>query len=153
MGLLDKLKGAVNAVTGGGATVTIQYNETGVAGKAVAVKVTAVAKGAPIKSDGIFVDFLGEEEVSISKRDEAKFSEDYRREENHSKQEFRLHEAFTLAANETKTVEGTINLPSNLQPSFEGRFCKNHYVIRGRLEARGNDPDSGFKPIRIVTPS
>lgn len=150
MGFLDKIKGAVNAVTGGAATVTIQYAENAQAGKSVPVKVTAVSKGGEVKSKGIFVDFIGEEEVTISKRDESKFSDDYHREFEHSKQEFQLCDAFVLAPNETKVIEGTIQLPSNLQPSFEGRYTKNKYAVRGRLEAKGNDPDSGFKPIRIV---
>ena len=150
MGFLDKIKGAVNAVTGGAATVTIQYAENAQAGKTVPVKVTVVSKGGEVKSKGIFVDFQGDEVVSISKRDESKLSDDYHREFPHSSQEFQLCDAFVLAANETKVVEGTITLPSNLQPSFEGKYCKNKYSVRGRLEAKGNDPDSGFKPIRIV---
>ena len=40
MGLLDKLKGAVHAVTGGAATVEIQYAEKVAAGGSLAVKVT-----------------------------------------------------------------------------------------------------------------
>ena len=153
MGFLDKIKGAVKAVTGGAATVTIQYAEHVVAGSKLPVKITVTSTGGEVKSKGIYVDFIGEEEINISKRDESKFDDDYHREFDHSKQEFQLHGEFVLGAKETKTVEGTIQIPSNLQPSFEGRYCKNHYAVRGRLEAKGNDPDSGFKPIRIVIPT
>jgi SpoOM protein len=153
MGFFDKIKGAVHAVTGGAATVEITYADKATAGSTVPVKVTVTSKGAEIKSKGIYVDFQGEESVHISKKDESKFSEDYRRSFDHSKQEFALCGEFVLAAGETKTVEGTISLPSNLQPSFEGRITKNVYSVRGRLEAKGNDPDSGFKAIRVVVPS
>ena len=70
-----------------------------------------------------------------------------------SKQEFQVCGEFTLGAGETKVVEGTIQLPPTLQPSFDGRYTKNLYQVQGRREAKGNDPDSGWKPIRIVVPA
>lgn len=153
MGILDKLKGAVHAVTGGAATVEIQYAEKVTAGAAVPVRVTVTSKGAEIKSKGVFVDFEGVEKIHIPKKEEQKFSEDYHRSLAHATQEFQLCGEFVLGAGETKVVEGTINLPSTLQPSFEGRWSKNLYQVRGRLEAKGNDPDSGYKPMRVVVPS
>ncbi|MEZ4403734.1 MAG: hypothetical protein R3B06_27165 [Kofleriaceae bacterium] len=150
MGFFDKLKGAVHAVTGGAATVEITYAERVTAGQAVPVKVSVTSKGAEIKSKGIFVDFRGAERISISKRDDSKLSEDFHRDLDHSKQEFQLCGEFVLGAGETKVVEGTINLPSSLQPSYEGRFTKNVYEVQGRLEAKGNDPDSGWKPMRVL---
>lgn len=153
MGLLDKLKGAVHAVTGGAATVEIQYAEKVNAGGAVPVRVTVTSKGTEIKSKGVFVDFEGVERITISKKDEQKFSEDYHRQISHSTQEFQLCGEFVLGAGETKTIEGSVNLSPTLQPSFEGRWSKNIYQVRGRLEAKGNDPDSGYKPMRIVVPT
>ena len=152
MGFFDKIKGAVNAVTGGAATVEITYAERITAGASVPVKVTVTSKGTEIKSKGVFVDFEGNEQVHVSKKDDSKLGEDYRRSFEHSKQEFQLCGEFVLGAGESKTVEGTIPLPSSLQPSFEGRCTKNIYQVRGRLEAKGNDPDSGWKPMRIIVP-
>jgi len=153
MGLLDKLKGAVHAVTGGAATVEIQYAEKVNAGQAVPVRVTVTSKGSEIKSKGVFVDFQGVERISIPKKEEQKFNEDYSRHLAHSTQEFQLCGEFVLGAGETRTIEGSINLPPGLQPSFDGRWSKNVYEVRGRLEAKGNDPDSGFKPMRVVVPT
>ena len=150
MGFMDKLKGAVNAVTGGGAAVEITYAERVTAGASVPIKVTVTSKGAEIKSKGVYVDFHGTESITVTKKDDAKLTEDYRRSVDHSKQEFQLCGEFTLGAGETKVVEGTITLPSSLQPTFEGRFGHNQYRLQGRLEAKGNDPDSGWKPLRIV---
>jgi len=153
MGLFDKIKGAVNMVTGGAATVDIQYAEIATAGGIVPVRVTVTSKGTAIPSKGVFVDFTGLERVFISKRDERKFDEDYLREEPHAAQAFQLCGEFTLAPGETKVFDGSITVPVNVQPSFAGKYAQNMYQLRGRLEAKGNDPDSGYKPIRIVTPS
>ena len=117
------------------------------------MKVTVTSKGAEIKSKGVFVDFDGSEQIHIPKKDEQKFSEDYRRALSHSTQEFQLCGEFVLGAGETKTVEGVIAVPPTLQPSFEGRWTKNLYQVRGRLEAKGNDPDSGYKPLRVTVAS
>ena len=150
MGFFDKLKGAVQAVTDGAATVEIQYAEKAIAGASLPVKVTVTSKGAEIKSKGVFVDFEGSEQIHIPKKDEQKFSEDYRRALSHSTQEFQLCGEFVLGAGETKTFEGNITLPPSLSPSFDGRWSKNLYQVRGRLEAKGNDPDSGHKPLRVT---
>ena len=59
MGFFDKLKGAVHAVTGGAATVTIEFHPAvAFPGETLSVRVTATAK-ADIKGDGIFVDIRG----------------------------------------------------------------------------------------------
>ncbi len=152
MGFFDKIKGAVQSVTGGAATVEITYAERVTAGSAVPVRVAVTSKGSEIKSKGVYVDFEGNEFVHVSKQDDSNLGEDYRRSVEHSKQEFQLCGAFVLGAGESKTIEGTLPLPSSLQPSFEGRFARNAYQVRGRLEATGNDPDSGWKPMRIIVP-
>ena len=150
MGLLDKLKSAVNVVTGGAAKVSIEVVGDARIGAPISVRVTLASTGGEVKSDGVFVDFAGEEELHIPKRDDDKLTEDYRREHHHSAQSFRLSGPFVLGAGEQKVVEGSFSLPPDLQPSFAGRWSKNHYLIRGRLEARGNDPDSGYQPIRVI---
>src|SRR6185295_20225634 len=56
MGFLDKLKGAVNAMTDGGANVTIEYPQAFVfPGDTIPVRITATSTGAEVKSGGIFV--------------------------------------------------------------------------------------------------
>lgn len=153
MGFMDKLKGAVNAVTGGGAAVEITYAERVTAGASVPIKVTVISKGGEIKSKGVYVDFEGTESITVSKKDDSKLAEDYRQSHGHSKHEHQLCGEFVLGAGETKVIDGTIPLPASLQPSFEGRFARNVYNVRGRLEAKGNDPDSGWKVIRVVSAS
>ena len=95
MGFFDKIKGAVNAVTGGAATVEITYAERVTAGSAVPVRVTVTSKGSEIKSKGVYVDFEGNEHVHISKKDDNKLTDDYRRSVEHSQQEFQICGAFS----------------------------------------------------------
>ena len=54
-----------------------------------------------------------------------------------------------LAANETKVFEGVFVLPGGIQPSFQGKNASHQWTVRGRIEAFGNDPDSGYQPFRV----
>jgi hypothetical protein len=147
MGFLDKLKGAVNAVTGGAATVSIEVGSGIVMpGEPVSVKITATSTGAEVKSKGVFVDVKGEEQVTIvDTNTKQKVSQSKKTLE----QVFQIAPAFVLGAKETKVFEGTIQLNPGVLPTFNGSLAQHEYYIRGRLEAFGNDPDSGFKPLRV----
>jgi hypothetical protein len=54
-----------------------------------------------------------------------------------------------LSAGESRQFEGTIRLPQGIQPSNAGRHAQHSWSIRGRLEAWGNDPDSGYQLLRV----
>ena len=150
MGFLDKIKGAVNAVTGGAAKVQIEYDPpTAFPGDTVRVKVTASSTGGEIKSKGIYVDLRAVERVSVSKRDSEELDRDLRLSFTTFKDEVKITEDFVLGKDESRVFEGTITMPANVQPTFEGEFVSHAWEIRGRVEARGNDPDSGFQPIRV----
>jgi hypothetical protein len=147
MGIFDKLKSAVNAVTGGAATVNIDVGAGVIMpGDPVSVKVTATSTGAEVKSKGVFVDVKGEEQVTIvDPNTKQKISQSKKTLE----QVFQIAQPFVLGAKETKVFEGTIQLNPGAMPSFNGSLAQHAYFIRGRLEAFGNDPDSGFLPIRV----
>ena len=150
MGLLSKLKSAVNFVTGGAAKVQIEYTpSTAVPGQTINVKVTAVSTGGEVKSKGIYIDLRSIERVSVSKRDSVELDDDLDFSKETFSNEVKISDDFVLGANETKVFEGTINMPDNVQPSFDGKFVSHAWEIRGRVEAKGNDPDSGYKPIRV----
>ena len=69
MGFLDKMKGAVAAITGGAAKVSLEYhNVLASPGDLVAVKVTAASTGAEVTSKGVFIDLRGTEEIDIPAR-------------------------------------------------------------------------------------
>ena len=150
MGFLDKLKGAVNAVTGGGAKVTLEFSPaTAFPGDPIRVKVSAQSTGAEIKSKGIFIDVHGTEHVQIKHNAVVGVNQDVNATKTSLEQSFQIAPEVVIAANETKLFEGTITLPPNLQPSYQGPFARHECLIRARVEAFGNDPDSGFQPIRI----
>jgi hypothetical protein len=149
MGFMDKLKGAVNAVTGNAAKVTLEFTPAvAYPGDVVQVKISATSTGNELKSKGVYIDLQGNEEIRL-KQDAAKGRTQDQHETKHSEQEFQVAPAFVLAANETKTWEGQFTLPATAQPSFQGTFSTHGWQLRARIEATGNDPDSGFKPIRI----
>ena len=153
MGLLDKLKNATNAVTGGGARVSLEY-APGVAlpGDTLSVRVTATSTGAQVKSGGVFVDLRAVETVRlpVSATSGGNLSST-RTTHTSFEQQYPIAPAFTLAPNETKVFEGQVRLPSNVQPSFEGHYTRHEWTIRGRAEVTGNDPDSGFVAFRVGT--
>lgn len=149
MGFMDKLKGAVNAVTGNAAKVTLEFTPAlAYPGDVVQVKITATSTGNEVKSKGVFIDLQGNEEVRL-KQDAAKGRNQDQHETKHTAQEFQVAPAFVLGANETKMFEGQFTIPANAQPSFQGTFASHGWQVRARVEATGNDPDSGFQPIRV----
>lgn len=153
MGLLDRLKNATHAVTGGAARVSLEYSpNVALPGDTVSVRITATSTGAEVKSGGVFVDLRAVETVlmpavRVSSVDNPSTRSTY----TSFEQQFPLAPAFTLAPNETKVFEGQVRLPSNVQPSFEGHFAQHEWSIRGRVELTGNDPDSGYLALRVGT--
>lgn len=162
MGLWDSIKGAVNVVTGGGAKVNIEWQPALIMpGAPVKVRVTATSTGGELKSGGAFVDVLGSENVNVRNvstgptptptpgNPHPKATTDVHVSKATFEQSFQIAPAFVLGANETKTFEGTVTLPGNAQPSFQGAYAVHQWSMRGRIEAFGNDPDSGFKVMRV----
>ena len=149
MGFFDKLKGAMHAVTGGAATVNIEYQPLVFPGDTFGVRITATASTNAIKGDGIFVDIRGVEEIRLKKSESENLTEDVEINRTSLEKSFQIAGPFQLDANATMQWEGTIQLPSNAQPTFDGQICDHGWGIRGRLSMFGNDPDSGFKTIRV----
>ncbi len=156
MGIFDKLKAAAAAVTGGAAQVTIEYEpRLAFPGDAIRVKVIVTAAGAEVKSGGVFVDLRAEEQIRVPRsavamqtKDSLRSMGDIRTERSTFEQAFQIAPV-VLAANETKQVEGTVQVPSAVEPSYRGPHAEHRWEIRGRLDAFGNDPDSGWQPLRM----
>jgi hypothetical protein len=159
MGFLDKLKGAMHAVTGGGAKVTIEYPQGLLQpGVPMRVRVTATSTGGELKSDGCFVDVAGVEAIQAKDVTPSNYHGaapaqrvpvDVNDSHDTFRQSFQIGGGFVLAPNETKVFDGQITLPPGVQPTFQGKSCSHQWTLRGRIEAFGNDPDSGFLPFRV----
>jgi len=148
MGFLDKLKGAVKAVTGGAAKVTIEYPQQMVfPGDSVTVRITATSTGSEVKSKGIYVDLRSSEDVRLRKGD-SNVDEEVNASKTILNQEIQIAPAFVLPPNESKLFEGQVQIP-NGQPSYSGAFTSHEWSIRGRVEAFGNDPDTGWLQLRV----
>lgn len=149
MGLLSKLKGAIHAVTGGAATVTIEFPPQPVPrGTAVPVRVTATSTGPEVKSQGIYVDIRAVECIELPRNTA---SNDTKIEVETATYEHNVQIAppFVLGANQTATFEAEVPIPTGAQPSYDGEHVRHVWSLRGRVDAVGNDPDSGFVPIQV----
>ena len=63
--------------------------------------------------------------------------------------EVSVAEGQVLTANEGYEWTTTIELPSNAQPVYNGKYCKHSYIARTSLDCFGNDPDSGWVELNI----
>jgi hypothetical protein len=153
MGLFSAIKGAVQAVTGGAARVTIEFPAMACAGDEVQLRVTCTSTGGEVKSQGVFVDLWGCEKVQIKGGSEKPSGEkqDVNVTNNTFSQAFQIAGPLVLGAGETREFTGAIRIPASLQPSYNGVHAQHEWSLRGRLEAWGNDPDSGYKPVRIAS--
>lgn len=160
MGIFDKLKAAASAVTGGAATVSLQFEPPlAFAGDTIRVIVTATSAGAEVKSKGVFADIRGQEDIRVPKsavsmgvsagKDFQTWGGDIHTTKSTFEQAFPIAPDFVLAPNETKRFEGSFVVPGGLEPSFRGSYAQHQWQIRGRIEAFGNDPDSGWQPLRV----
>lgn len=169
MGLFDKLKSAVNFVTGGGARVVVELPPAGlVAGQPAPVRVTVTSTGGAIQATGVFLDLVATEHLHVpgnllpatpqattaGTTTPTTTTNAFRPDLTLSRQMFEqaapLAGPFQLAPNETRVFEGTVLIPPGVQPSYHGQCCRHEWRARGRVEVRGNDPDSGFQPIRVL---
>jgi len=145
MGFLDKMKSVGSAMTGGAAKVSIEYPHQPMrSGDSISVKVTVVSTGKEVKSGGVFVDVYAEENGQVKCKHCQQMTQVH---SETVKQAIPIAPAFVLGANEQKTFEASIQVPSG-QPTYNG-VVRHEWKIRGRLEAFGNDPDSGFQTIEI----
>jgi hypothetical protein len=154
MGLFNKVKGAMNAVTGGGADVSIEYpTQPIVRGQPFPVKVTVRSTGGEVKSAGVFVDIDAKETGQVQanvhcSNCQRTINDNVRIHKETFDQKFPIGSAFVLGANETKVFEGQVTIPTSYQGTYQGSL-QHQWRIRGRLEAFGNDPDSGYQTIVV----
>ena len=162
MGLFDKFKQMANAVTGGGAEVSVQLGEAEPSG-ALPVTVTAVVGDAPLKIASVYVILRGLEVMQV---DPKKALGRFRTQLEGAEQLFRkgntievkeesfevqmqLSGAETLAGGDTYEWTGELRLPAGAPPSFQSKHMRHVIQIKGGIDAPGNDPDSGWIDVQI----
>jgi hypothetical protein len=146
MGFFDKLKGAVNFVTGGAAKVSIEWSPASAQpGDPIQVRVTVTSTGPAIKSGGVFVDVAAHETLNIPKNGLHGDNEEIHHAQQTFSQSYPIAPAFQLGPNESRQYQGQIALPPHVQPTYDGPFADHDWGIRGRVDMTGNDPDSGYQ--------
>ncbi|MEE2756971.1 MAG: hypothetical protein VYA30_09930 [Myxococcota bacterium] len=152
MGLWDTLKGAVNSVTGGSASVEIEVGEATL-GKPIFVRVRANAL-ADLEISSVYLLVQAIEYAEV--RDV-----DYDRDDGHQTIEYvrgnlttfntrlELAEGQSLSSGESYVWEGSFIIPDTENPTFEGQMISHTWQIQAGLDAAGNDPDSGWRSFEV----
>ncbi len=147
MGFFDKVKGAVNKLTGGGAKVTITC-EGDKLSETVKVNITAVVKDAPIDIKKVYLRVKSVEKVTIPKRE---ISSDqpfdvHLEKEIFNVMEFEAAPAQTLEGGQTYNWTYEVNIPQqpNVKATYLGNYVSHEWMFYAGLDAKGNDPDSGW---------
>jgi hypothetical protein len=150
MGFFDKVKGAVNKLTGGGAKVTLSVNGNELNGT-LNVAVNAEIKDNPIEIKKVYLWVKSQEKIDIPKnslpsnlREHATFGLNLTN-DKFPKKEFVVAEAQKLEGKQTYNWSIDIRLDGNTVPSYNGQFASHEWLFLAGLDCSGNDPDSGWQ--------
>jgi len=153
MGLWDKIKQAKNFVTGGGADVSIMFEQSEVKlGEPFKVKVSAVVKDANLKMAKAYIKIRGRETVEAKDRDYENGRTKTENVRNHAdtwKHEIPIGQAAELEANGSYDWEAELTIPASNNPTYRGRNAWHEYEVFAGLDVPGNDPDSGWQQITV----
>ena len=143
MGLFSKLKSMKNAVTGGAAKVYVEVEEGAELGEGFDITVKATTKASFDISSVYIVVRSYEEAFELTERGEVTNSLVGRMET--FEQRFDVSGPESLKEGEEYEWEVEITLPdADCNPSFDGEMIRHTWEIMGALDAKGNDPDSGW---------
>lgn len=153
MGLFDKLKAAAKFVTGGGAKVRLEVVEPAM-DRPFGVKVHATVSDADLKIERVYLQIRATEHVSLPapKKDASEpgsttgvsSSDKVTAEVQTYTQEINVSGAAQLTANGEYDWEASVTLPASLNPTYIGKNAFHRWYFLAALDAKGNDPDSGW---------
>ena len=155
MGFLSKLK---NNVMGSWADVTLVVNGVPSRGAALPVHVDVVVKDESIEVSSVIVEVTCEEvidvhEVMAKAKSSRTIDQGYQGQisETLATEEVALAGATSLAGGSTTGFDGVITIPADAPRSAAGRHAAFRWTIRARLDMKGNDPDSGWQDLDVVS--
>lgn len=146
MSILDKLKGVINAVTGGAARVRLLYGpQLLFPGDEVKVGVSVTSTGGQVRSNGLFIDLCASEIVDFKDASDNHI----RYEQQTFYRELQVAPSFVLGPGEERSFDVPFTVPPDVTPSFQGKLCRHTWQIRARIAIFGNDPGSGWIDTRV----
>jgi hypothetical protein len=146
MGLWDKVKGAVQSVTGGAADVRIEVGEATL-GEDISVSITATAK-ADLKIDKVYLLVRAYEEAEVRDVDHDGVERVHNSHETFNDR-IDVAGAHELANGQSHTWEVTFTIPTSANPTFDGHMISHTWQVQAGLDTFGNDPDSGWKNFEV----
>lgn len=156
MGFLDGLKNLKNAVTGGAAKVAVEASGARLA-EPFQVTVRAVSQGVAVKYSRVYLIIEGVESVDVPDC-EIKVSQNGASQTHKGRgqksgvsvrHEVNIASAGEIAPDQTGEWTAEVRLPAGALPEFRGKYSKHEYRVFAGLDCTGNDPDSGWQPLRL----
>lgn len=149
MGLFSKLKSVVNSVTGGGAVVSLGYEEGSISSPFI-VNVLVEVKDADIDAANVYLKYRAFEELLNKNMDEetGEVIEDWEVGEVYDKT-FEAAGGQVLKAGEKYNFEVELDLADSNLVSFQGEERRVKCTLYAGIDCSGNDPDSGSKIINV----
>ena len=150
MGFFNKVKGAVNKLTGAAAKVSVFVNGNDLKG-VVNLTVKAEIKNNSLEIKKVYLWVKSVEKIDIPKnalplkmRENSTFGLNLTN-DRFPKKEFIVADAQTLEAKQSYTWSIDIKLAGDVVPSYSGQYANHEWLFYAGLDAKGNDPDSGWQ--------
>ena len=154
MGFFDKVKGAVNKLTGGGAKVSVMVSGNDLKGT-LNVTVSAEIKDNPIQISKVYLWVKSQEKIDVPKNSLPDNLRQYAQfglsliNDKFPKKEYVVAQAQTLEAKQNYSWSIDITIDASATPSYNGQFASHEWVFLAGLDCSGNDPDSGWQKIDL----
>jgi len=146
MGFFDKVKGMANKLTGNSATVTMTVEGGSVKG-ATKVNINATVKDAALEVTKVYLWVKSVEKINIPRTElpsDHQFAVNIDK-EVFVRQEFVVAPAQKLEAGQSYNWSYELTLSgANIMPTYFGKFVSHEWEFLAGLDAKGNDPDSGW---------
>ena len=151
VGLFDKVRTLKNAITGGGAKVSLSAGRCE-RGQEFEISILVQVEDNDLDIDRVYVEIEGRESIEIpdvdvtyeSDGDTDRVSETVTAEHQTSSQAITVAGEQTLAAGQAYDFTVRATLPADSLPAYRGKHCQHHYFVKAGIACFGNDPDTGW---------
>ncbi len=153
MGFLSNMK---KNLTGSWADVQIEVAGATTRGGTLPVRVHVQVKDSDIVVDRVIVELQCEEVIDVRGAAGTNWSSNSGSTSMQSESRVSVHShelvlasAQQMAAGSSATFEGQLPITTQAPPTANGRHARFNWEVRGRLDMKGNDPDSGWQHVEV----